>query len=247
MKLSLPFLTLLPSTLGALLVDFSASRGDDPGVIGFRNLEAARGDKPHDNTADLYIKAAQDASGTAAAHFHRAKGNIRAEYHALKEKTLPDTTYWIGYDVAVATPQKGLIIFQFKEYKANNAADGGAGIPLALVFADASRLQLRYQASNSIKGVAVWQKTITPNQRYKFGLAINTGTPGWVELYVDGKQQRLDGGDGEKVKRLNATTFPGRADPKFGAYGGAEVGIDTWVYDVQIGEGKGDVKRAAGF
>ena len=131
-----------------------------------------------------------------------------------------------------------------KEYVAN--ADGkGANIPLALEFIDSTHLQFQYQASANVGRVGQWQKTIVPNQRYKIGIAINTGSPGWVELYVDGKQQQL--GDGEGVKRLTANTFPGRADPKFGAYRGEEIAIDTFVYDVQIGETKEDVARAAGF
>lgn len=131
-----------------------------------------------------------------------------------------------------------------KEYVANNANDNGANIPLSLEFVDSTHLQFRYQASGSVGRVGQWQKTIIPNQRYKIGIAINTGSPGWVELYVDGKQQGL--GD-KAVKRLAANTFPGRADPKFGAYRGEESGIDTFVYDVQIGERKEDVARAGGF
>ncbi|KAL1602710.1 hypothetical protein SLS60_006131 [Paraconiothyrium brasiliense] len=245
MKLFIQTLALVPVTLGALLVDFNAARGDDPKVLGLRNLEAARGNTRSDNAADLYIKSDKDASGTAAAHFHRKKDNIRAEYHALNKQTQAGKTYWIGYDVSVAKIQKSLMIWQFKEYVANNANDNGANIPLALEFIDSTHLQFQYQASGSVGRVGQWQKTIVPNQRYKIGIAISTGSPGWVELYVDGKQQRL--GDGEGVKRLTANTFPGRADPKFGAYRGEEIDIDTFVYDVQIGESKEDVSRAAGF
>lgn len=112
MKLFLQALALVPTALSALLVDFNAARGDDPKVLGLRNLEAARGDKPSDNAADLYVKTDKDANGTAAAHFHRAKGNIRAEYHALNKKTQADKTYWIGYDVSVKQIQKSLMIWQ---------------------------------------------------------------------------------------------------------------------------------------
>ncbi|KAF9731469.1 hypothetical protein PMIN06_000425 [Paraphaeosphaeria minitans] len=244
MKLFLQALVIVPTALGALLVDFNAARGDDPSVLGLRNLEAARDDKRSDNAADLYIKAEKDANGTAAAHFHRDKGNIRAEYHALNKKTQADKTYWIGYDFAVPKIQKSLMIWQFKEFVANNANDNGANIPLALEFIDSKHLQFQYQASGTDKRVGQWQKNIIPNRRYKIGIAINTGAPGWVELYVDGKQQGL--GEGA-VKRLTANTFPGRADPKFGAYRGEEIEMDTFVYDVQIGESKADVARAAGF
>ncbi|KAF2444202.1 hypothetical protein P171DRAFT_485664 [Karstenula rhodostoma CBS 690.94] len=176
MKLLLQALALVTTALGALLVDFNAARGDDPKVLGLRNLEAARDDK--------------------------------------------------------------------RKFVANNANDNGANIPLSLEFVDSTHLQFRYQASSSVGRVGQWQKTINPNQRYKIGIAINTASPGWVELYIDGKQQVF--GD-ERVKRLTANTFPGRADPKFGAYRGEEIDIDTFVYDVQIGENKEDVARAAGF
>ncbi|KAK7192981.1 hypothetical protein DPSP01_005190 [Paraphaeosphaeria sporulosa] len=242
MRLFIRALILAPAALGALLVDFNAARGDDPKALGLRNLEAARGDKRSENSADLYIKADKDADGAAAAHFHRAKANIRAEYHALNQETQAGKTYWIGYDVSIKKLQKGLMIWQFKEYIANK--DKGANIPLCLEVIDSTHLEFQYQASNGAKRVGQWQKTISPNQRYKIGIAINTGSPGWVELYIDGKQQRL--GD-DSVKRLTATTFPGRADPKFGAYGGEAIDIDTFVYDVQIGESKADVARAAGF
>lgn len=138
-----------------------------------------------------------------------------------------------------------LTAYQSKEYVANNANDNGANIPLSLEFVDDKHLQFQYQASGSVGRVAQWQKTIVPNRRYKIGIAINTGSPGWVELYIDGKQQAL--GNGVAVKRLVANTFPGRADPKFGAYRGEDIDIDTFVYDVQVGESKVDVARAAGF
>lgn len=112
MKLFIQILALLPVTLGALLVDFNAARGDDPKLLGLRNLEAARDEKRSDNAADLYIKSGRDVNGTAAAHFHRDKGNIRAEYHALNKQTQAGKTYWIGYHVSITKIQKGLMIWQ---------------------------------------------------------------------------------------------------------------------------------------
>ena len=46
---------------------------------------------------------------------------------------------------------------------------------------------------------------------------------------------------------MSAKTFPGRADPKFGAYRGEAVEIDTYVYDVKIGTTLDDVKDVVGF
>jgi len=46
---------------------------------------------------------------------------------------------------------------------------------------------------------------------------------------------------------MTANTFPGRAEPKFGAYRGEAVGIDTYIYDVVIGTGLDDIKGVAGI
>jgi hypothetical protein len=78
-----------------------------------------------------------------------------------------------------------------KEYVANNANDNGANIPLSLEFVDSTHLQFQYQASGSVGRVGQWQKTIEPGKRYKIGIAINTGSPGWVELYVDADREHL--------------------------------------------------------
>jgi len=65
-----------------------------------------------------------------------------------------------------------------------------------------------------------------------------------VELYFDGRKQSLGS---DKVHQLPATTFPGRAEPKFGAYRGEEVEINTSVYRIQVGTVLADIKEAASF
>ena len=104
-------------------------------------------------------------------------------------------------------------------------------------------LQFQYQASADTGREAQWSTPVSSNERYNMGIAVNTATPGWVELYWNGTQQVWNNDE----KRLSATTFPGRADPKFGAYRGEEVDIDAWVYRVQIGTEKEDVSEAAQF
>lgn len=70
----------IPATLthrGAPLVDFNAARGDDPRKLGSLNLEKGKGDRPKQNTKDLYIKLDKDWKGTKAAHFHHKAGYRR--------------------------------------------------------------------------------------------------------------------------------------------------------------------------
>lgn len=113
----LPLLSLLTTLTSAkLLVDFNATRGDDPRVIGQLNLQADRANTIAYKSADLFFNKGQDWKGHPAAHVHRKQDYIRAEYHALKNKTKQGETYWIGYTFALEEIQQSLMIWQWKEY-----------------------------------------------------------------------------------------------------------------------------------
>jgi len=60
-----------------LLIDFSATRGDQPSVLGQINLEEERNNTIKEPTADLYFKKGADWKGNPAAHVHRKAGFIR--------------------------------------------------------------------------------------------------------------------------------------------------------------------------
>lgn len=66
-----------------------------------------------------------------------------------------------------------------------------------------------------------------------------------MEFYFEGEQQTLGTAGGGP--RLTANTWTGRTEPKFGAYRGETVAIDTYVYQVQIGTELGDIVEAAGL
>ncbi|KAJ5452904.1 Concanavalin A-like lectin/glucanase subgroup [Penicillium cf. griseofulvum] len=230
-------LACLPGVFSSSLVDFSAARGDNPSILGLRNLEAARGDSRSTNTDELYIKLGADPKGVPSLHYHRDIGYIRAEYHP-KGMITSDKTYYIGYQFSLADIEQSLM-----EYAANNAADGGANIPLSLEF-KSGQIHLRYQSSWTTGRVTQWSQTLTTNTVYSFGIVVNTGSPGWVELYFDGKKQTFSTSG---TTRLTANTFPGLAEPKFGIYRGEAVAIDSYVYRIQIGTSLSDIKEAAGL
>lgn len=71
------FLHLLKFASCNLLVDFYAARGDDPEVMGLRNLEKGKSDYQKANSADLYIKSGTDKQSRKCAHFHRRDGYRR--------------------------------------------------------------------------------------------------------------------------------------------------------------------------
>ncbi|KAK8076177.1 hypothetical protein PG994_003449 [Apiospora phragmitis] len=222
-----------------LLVDYNAARGDEVSKIGLVNLEAARGDKQHGNTADLYIKNDKDWKGGKSAHFHRKKGDIRAEYHALNGKTQEGKTYFIGYQFALGATPDGMIVMQWKEYVANTAGHDAANIPLSLEVRE-GQLQLQYHAQQSGHRQPSWSAAIQPKTVYTVGLEIlaKDAGQGHVRMWWAGKPVTF-AATGSTT--LPGNLFPGRSDPKFGIYGGQEVVTDSWVYQVQISESKGDL------
>ncbi|KAI1445145.1 hypothetical protein F5Y02DRAFT_418194 [Annulohypoxylon stygium] len=224
-----------------LLVDFSAARGDDPKILGNLNLEKAKGDKPKSNTPDLYIKLDKDPKGVAALHFHHKAGDRRAEYHALSGKTKSGTTYFISYQFQLEELPNGLLIFQWKEYKANNDKDGGANIPLAL---EVKKNQLVFSHTFKWKeGRKVqWAQDIQAKKTYKIGIEILAkANGGHAKLWLDGKPVTFDT---SKSTTLTGNMFPGESDPKFGIYGGETVLVDSYVYQIQIGTNRADLDQS---
>ncbi|KAM5462575.1 hypothetical protein MauCBS54593_007931 [Microsporum audouinii] len=228
----LPIVMTISSALGAILIDFQSQRGDDPSTLGLRNLETTRGTMIQDNIPDLFIKKGNDPNGVPAAHFHKKMGMLRAEYHSLNKETKKNKTYAIRYEFSLGEVQQSLSIWQFKEYLTDNAEDGGANVPLALKFSR-NNLQLQYQPKWDAPRQVLWQTTPKVNTRYRADFLINTNTPGWVKFSWNGEVQKL-GPQGDT--QFAATTFPGRADPKFGAYLADNVDIDFYVYRVLIEE-----------
>ncbi|KAK2880163.1 hypothetical protein FQN49_000510 [Arthroderma sp. PD_2] len=227
----LPILMTASSALGAVIVDFQSARGDDPSILGLRNLETKRGTMIPENIPDLFIKEGKDPNGVSAAYFHKKKGMLRAEYHSLNKATKKDTTYAIRYEFSLGAIQQSLSIWH-KEYLTDNAEAGGANVPLALKFSR-NNLQLQYQPKWDAPRQILWQTAPTLNTRYRVDFLVNTSTPGWIQFAWEGKLQKL-GPKGET--RFAATTFPGRSDPKFGAYLADNVDVDFYVYRVLIEE-----------
>ncbi|KAI0138116.1 hypothetical protein F4776DRAFT_663253 [Hypoxylon sp. NC0597] len=212
----------------APLVDFLASRGDDPKTLGTLNLEKGKGDRPKSNTPDLYIKLDKDFKGiNGAAHFHHKAGYRRAEYHSLKGQTKAGTTYFITYKFALGELPDGLIVFQWKEYKANNDKDGGANIPLALEVRN-NKLEFSHTFKWKEGRKVQWSQDIKTRTEYKIGLEILAKADGGhAKLWFNGKPVTFDT---TKSQILTGNMFPGQSDPKFGIYGGQDVQVDSYVY-----------------
>lgn len=240
---ALGLLASLQPAIASSLIDFSAARGDNPSMLGTKNLQADRENTITPDPADLFIKLGTDPHGTPALHFHRIKDYIRAEYHTLVNKIEADKTYYIGYKFNLGAIENDLMVFQFKAYSGNTAEGGNANIPLSLEFKQ-GMLNFRYQNGYSGKRETQWSATLKTDTVYSFGIVINTGSPGWAELYFNGEKQTFAT---TGTTRLEANTFLGRNEPKFGAYRGEAIGIDNYVYNIQIGTELSDITEAAGL
>ncbi|KAI2615374.1 hypothetical protein GGR54DRAFT_642397 [Hypoxylon sp. NC1633] len=231
----------LDNRASGLLIDFNAARGDDPRLLGTLNLEKTKGDKLKANTKDLYVKLGSDWKGTKCAHFHHATGDRRAEYHALNGQTKSGTTYYITYKLALEQLPDGLIVFQWKEYKANNDKDGGANIPLALELRG-KKLELSYTLGWGQSRQVQWTQDVEPRKEYKIGLEILAKAKGgYVKLWLDGKPVTFTT---TRSQVLVGNMYPGQSDPKFGIYGGQMGIVDSYVYQVQIGTSKNAVDQS---
>lgn len=109
---TLGLLASLQPALAASLIDFSAARGDNPSMLGIKNLQADRDNTIDYDPADLFIKLGTDPQGTPALHFHRIKDYIRTEYHSLPNKIEADKTYYIGYKFQLGAIENDLMVFQ---------------------------------------------------------------------------------------------------------------------------------------
>lgn len=129
------------------------------------------------------------------------------------------------------------MVMQWKEYEANTS--DGANIPLSLELRN-NQLHLQYSEGKGGKRTPQWSTPIKPNTVYTVALEIlaKDAGNGHVRMWWDGKPVTFDT---TKNSLLKGNLFPGRSDPKFGIYRGEEVVTDNWVYQVQIGEAKGDL------
>lgn len=157
----------------------------------------------------------------------------RAEIHALNKS---GETYYLAYGFALGAIPESLMVWQWKEYEANN--EGGANIPLSLEV-KGNRISFGYQEDGKGGRVSQWTSDVKPNTVYNVGLEILAkSSDGHVKLYWNGEQVTFST---NKNKTLTGNMFPGRSDPKIGIYRGEEVETSSYVHQFQIGTEQNDV------
>ena len=130
------------------------------------------------------------------------------------------------------------MVWQWKEYKANGEDGNGANIPLSLEIRN-GELQLGYSSEKGASRVPQWKTAIKPKTLYTVGIEILAkSSGGHVRLWWDGSAVKFST---TGTTTVQGNMFPGRSDPKFGAYRGEGVVVDSYVYQVQIGNSKGEL------
>lgn len=125
----------LTSVTAKYLVSYNASAGDNPSVLGLLNLEGwHREDWPKGQSQNnsLYFKTATDPEGVPAAHVHKSAHFTRAEYHMLKDETVGDMTYYIGYKVRFDAVDYQTFVWQWKNY--DSSTIDADNVPAVLTF-----------------------------------------------------------------------------------------------------------------
>jgi hypothetical protein len=85
---------------------------------------------------------------------------------------------------------------------------------------------------------------------YLFGIVVNTSrTKGFTQLYFNGQLVSLkDPASGKQSTTLTGNFFPGRAEPKFGLYGGDNgLECDSYIYNAVIGTQLADIASVVGI
>ncbi|KAI0968052.1 hypothetical protein F4678DRAFT_232526 [Xylaria arbuscula] len=254
----------LTSATAKYLVSYNASAGDDPNVLGLLGLDGwNRTDWPNGQSqnSSLYFKTATDPGGVPAAHVHKSAHFTRAEYHMLKDETVVDMTYYIGYKVRFDAVDYQTFVWQWKNYDSSTVkADD---VPAVLTFrkdaddSDYHTIVLQVNPSTKDDGaLVVWSKALTMGKTYTFGLVVNTSqSSGYIQLYFNGALSTMTDASGQKTQKLAGNFFPGggnaNSSPKVGLYGNGvgnngAVACDSYIYNVIVGTTLGNIADIPG-
>ncbi|KAI1305433.1 hypothetical protein F5Y03DRAFT_151894 [Xylaria venustula] len=243
----------LTSATAKYLVSYNASAGDDPNVLGLLDLDGwNREDWPkgQSQNSSLYFKTTTDPEGVPAAHVHKGAHFTRAEYHMLKDETVADMTYYIGYKVRFDAVDYQTFVWQWKNYDSSTV--GADNVPAVLTFSkdaddsDYHMIVLKVNPTTEDGGaLVVWSKALTMGKTYTFGLVVNTSqSSGYIQLYFNGALATMTDASGQKTTKLAGNFFPGNGNantsPKVGLYGNGvsnkgAAACDSYIYNVIVG------------
>jgi hypothetical protein len=145
-----------------------------------------------------------------------------------------DRTYYLGWFSKLSTNANNNANFQWKSYEQHIQ-----NWPVVLKLISGRVTMIQRQPGNQVH--TIWSAPLSANvwTHWVIGLHLSDDTlGGWVELYMNGVQQRFNNGQLRWACRL---FDGGHVCPKWGIYGGSGTAMNNYVDGLKVGTTYGDV------
>jgi hypothetical protein len=204
-----------------------AGRGSVAGTFGIDNCDSPG-----------KIATATDPAHGAVWRFTKPAGDNRCEAHGIKVggsmyHFTDNATYYLGWSTRLSSTVDNNAIFQWKSY-GNHIQN----YPVVLKVLHGKLTVLNRQPGGT--DYYPWSAPVRVGTWTHVVLGIHTSdalTGGWIELYVNGAQQRFSNG----ATRWPCRTWDSSNDPKWGVYGAQDTTVVNDVDDLRVGTAYPDV------
>lgn len=184
------------------------------------------------------VTAADDAQRGKVWRYHKPSGSNRCENHGIsvggkRYVFQGGQTYWFGWSSKLSSTVNNNATFQWKSY-----GNHKQNFPVVLKVIGGRIHMLHSPVGGSDR--LIWNAPITANvwQHFALGLYLSPDAgKGWVELYLDGKQQTFGNG----TTRYLCRTLDDINEPKWGVYGASGQTVTNYVHDLRVGSARGDI------
>ncbi|GHJ41334.1 heparin lyase I family protein [Streptomyces sp. TS71-3] len=184
------------------------------------------------------ISAVTDSTRGKVWRYLKPKGSNRCESRGVRVdgemyRFTNNATYYIGWQFKLSSTTDNNAVFQWKSYE-----DHIQNYPVVLKMIG-GRLTMLQRQPDGVETLP-WSQAISANQWNHVVLGIHTSSElkgGWVELYVNGRQQTFEDGQ----KRYACRTWDSYNDVKWGVYGASGTEVSDHVDDQRIGTAYADV------
>ncbi|MFE5164202.1 heparin lyase I family protein [Streptomyces sp. NPDC056697] len=184
------------------------------------------------------VTAVSDAQRGKIWKYDKPSGSNRCESHGIavggsKYAFQNGGTYWFGWSSKLSSTVDNNATFQWKSY-----GDHIQNWPVVLKTLGGRTTMIQRQPGNQV--FTIWSTPATANtwNHYTIGLHLSDESKGgWVELWVNGQQQKFSDG----TTRWACRTFDSSNDPKWGVYGAENSRVINYIDDLKVGTARGDV------
>jgi hypothetical protein len=207
-----------------------AGRGSVGGTFGIDNCDSPG-----------TIATTTDPTRGSVWRFTKPAGDNRCEAHGIKVggamyHFTDNATYYLEWSTRLSSTVDNNAIFQWKSY-GNHIQN----YPVVLKVLNGKLTVLNRQPGD--QNYYPWSAPVRVGTWTHVVLGIHTSdalTGGWIELYVNGAQQKFSNG----TTRWPCRTWDSSNDPKWGVYGAQDTTVVNDVDDLRVGTAYSDVAVA---